>query len=106
MWNYTLDGELGLAHIFISTGNRTESIGKTFGPGKMTIEQKYQARFRGSATITYAEITILEVQRSDQGTIQLDVTPTGSGSLSHNVELVVQSKLCCTIYNLYYPLKC
>ena len=81
-------------------------IGKTFEAGDIPINQEYRARFKGFATNTYAEMTILGVQRSDQGTFQLDVAPKGSGSLSDDVELVVRSKLCCTVYNLYYPLKC
>ncbi|XP_068733582.1 fibroblast growth factor receptor 4-like [Montipora capricornis] len=56
----------------------------------MTVEPKYQERFRGQATNTRAELTILAVQRSDQGTYRIDVAPTGSGSLSDSVEVVVQ----------------
>lgn len=90
-WNYTLDGGLGLAQLFNGTGAGADVIGKTFEAGDIPINQEYQARFKGFATNTYAEMTILEVQRSDQGTFQLDVTPKGSGSLSDNLELVVQT---------------
>ena len=91
-WNYTLDGTVGLAQFFNSTGFGTESIGKTFSPGKMTVESKYQERFRGQATNTRAELTILTVQRSDQGTYTVKVVPTGSSFLLHDVEVTVQCK--------------
>ncbi|XP_068686466.1 uncharacterized protein [Montipora foliosa] len=90
VWTYTLDGTLGLAQFFNSTGFGTELIGKTFDPGNMTVESKYKERFRGQATNTRAELTILTVQRSDQGTYRANLVPSGSGFLLHDVKVIVQ----------------
>ncbi|XP_068686979.1 intercellular adhesion molecule 5-like isoform X2 [Montipora foliosa] len=88
-YSYTLNGGLGLVQFFKGTGPDADVIGKTFVAGDIPVEQNFQARYKAFATSTYAEMTIVGVQRSDQGTFQLAVAPTGSGSLSHYVKLVV-----------------
>ncbi|XP_068686531.1 uncharacterized protein [Montipora foliosa] len=89
-WNYTLDGTVLLAQFFNVSSSGSELIGRTFSPGTITVQSKYQERFRAQATNSRAELTILTVQRSDQGTYRINVIPTGSGSLSDDVEVVVQ----------------
>ncbi|XP_068686971.1 fibroblast growth factor receptor 3-like isoform X2 [Montipora foliosa] len=90
-WNYTLDGTVGLSQFLnVSSSGSTDVIGKTFGPGSLAVESKYQERIRGQVTNTRAELAILTVQRSDQGTYRVNLVPTGSGSLSDDVEVVVQ----------------
>ena len=87
-WTYTLDGSVGFAQFF----NGSELIGKRFGPGNITTDPKYQARFRAQVTNTRAELTIHLVERSDESTYQVDVVPTGPGSLKNDVPVSVLCK--------------
>ena len=92
-WTYTLDGTLLLSQYFnVSDSGLPELIAKGVGPGNMTSEQKFQARFKAKATNTRAELTILAVQRSDQSTYRVDVAPTGAGTLTYDVDVIVQCK--------------
>ena len=59
MWTYTLDGTVGLSQFAIVSGGSELLIGRRFGPGVITIEPGYQARFRARATKTRAELSIL-----------------------------------------------
>ena len=96
MWTYTLDGTVGLAQFNIITDSGSGVlIGRTFGPGLITVEPEYQARFRAQATNTRAELNILQVQRSDEATYRMNVIPTGFGSLSQLVVVIVSCKCIC-----------
>ena len=92
MWNYTLDGTVGLSQFVIVSGGSELLIGKRFGPGVIIIEPVYQARFRARATQTRAELSILAVQRSDERTYRVNVVPTGAGSLVQSVVVIVNCK--------------
>ena len=91
VWRYTLDGTLALAKFSNVTGV-TVLIGKAISLGSVNVVLGFQQRFRADVSITQAHLTILEVQRSDQGKYEFDITPSGSGTLSHVVEVIVQSK--------------
>ena len=81
MWTYTLASTVGFARFVIVSSNGTEfSIGRRLGPGVITVRPKYQTRFRAQATNTRAELRILTVQRSDQGTYRMNVVPTDPGT--------------------------
>ena len=92
-WTYTLDGSVGSAMFILVFDNRSEEIiSKRFRPGSMNFTLKYSERFKGEATDIRAELTILAVQRSDEETYKLDILPTGDGSVSEKVILVVNCK--------------
>ena len=91
-WTYTLDGSVGFAQFFNVSVNGSELIGKRFGPGNITTNPKYQARFRAQVTNTRAKLTILLVERSDQSTYGVSLAPTGFGSLTDDVPVTVQCK--------------
>ncbi|XP_015777420.1 PREDICTED: protein CEPU-1-like isoform X2 [Acropora digitifera] len=89
-WTYTLDGSVGSAMFILVYDNQSEEIiSKRFRPGAMNFALKYFERFKGEATDTRAELTILAVQRSDEETYKLVILPTGDGSVSEEVILVV-----------------
>ena len=89
---YTLDGPVGSAKVAVKDDRSELLIGKSFGPGILTIELKYQKRFKAKVTDTRAELTILSVQRSDEGTYRFNILPTGDGSILKKVTLVVNCK--------------
>ena len=92
-WTYTLDGTIGFVQISIITSSGSELlIGKKFGPGVITVQPEYQARFRAQATNTRAELKILAVQRSDETSYKINISPTGSGSLGQLVVVIVKCK--------------
>ncbi|KAK2549882.1 hypothetical protein P5673_029591 [Acropora cervicornis] len=92
-WTYTLDGSVGSAMFILVNDNRSEEIiSKRFRPGVMNFALKNLERFKGEATDTRAELTILAVQRSDEQTYKLHILPTGDGSVSEKVILIVYSK--------------
>ena len=101
-WTYTLDGTVGSTKLaFVNDEGSEVVIGKRFSPGVMNITSKYQERFKGEATDTRAELTILTVQRSDEETYELDILPTRYGSITEKVTLVVYCKYilkCCWCY--------
>ncbi|XP_067032626.1 fibroblast growth factor receptor 3-like isoform X6 [Acropora muricata] len=89
-WNYILNGTISYAQYVIVKGHGSDSlIGRRFGPGCVTVQGGFQARFRANVTDTRAQLTILAVQRSDEGSYKLTILPTGAGSISELVTLVV-----------------
>ena len=92
-WNYILNGTIGSAQYVIVKGHGSDSlIGRRFGPGCVTVQGGFQARFRANVKDTRAQLTILAVQRSDEGSYKLTILPTGAGSISELVTLVVNCK--------------
>ena len=92
-WTYTLDGSVGSAKFVIPNDDGSEKvIGKSFSPGIINVNPEYQERLKAEATDTRAELTILAVQRSDEETYQLNILPTGGGSILEEVILVVNCK--------------
>ena len=91
-WTYTLDGGVGSVQFFNATGGGNDPIGARIGPGKINSTQKYKARFRVQATNTRAELMILAVQLSDEGTYRLSFISGTGASLAENVNVIVQCK--------------
>ena len=92
-WIYSLDGTIGLVQFAIVNDDGTDTnFGRSFSPGTVTILGRFQVRFKAQATETRAELTILAVQRSDEGTFKFTLLPTGTGSISEPVILVVNCK--------------
>ena len=92
-WTYTLDGTICFAQIAIITSSDSELIiGRKFGPGITTLQAEYQARFRARATNTRTDLTIFAVQRSDEATYRVAVSPTGAGALQQLVVVTVKCK--------------
>lgn len=92
IWKYTLNGQLGSAQFSNVTGGGDVLIGKTFSTGSINVQSKYQERFRADISNTQARLTILTVQRSDQGQYEFELLPTGAGKLNHVVEVIVKCK--------------
>ena len=92
-WTYTLDGTIGSAQFSIVNDDGSDlNIAWGFSPGTLTIQPGFQARFRAHVTDTRAELTIVAVQRSDEKVYKLTVLPTGAGTISEPVILVVNCK--------------
>ena len=92
IWTYTLDGSVGSAMFIRVNDDQSEVISKRFRPGAMNFTLKDLERFKGEATDTRAQLTILAVQRSDEATYELIVLPAGDGSISEKVILIVNCK--------------
>ena len=99
VWRYTLDGTLALAKFSNVTGAGV-LIGKAVSVGSVNLELSFQDRFRAEVSNTQAQLTILAVQTSDQGKYEFDITPSGSGTLDHVVEVIVQSKYYCVTHHI------
>ena len=67
-------------------------MGRTFGPGVITLQPEYQTRFRAQATNTRAELNILAVQRSDETTYRVNVIATSADFLVQSVVVIVNCK--------------
>lgn len=91
-WTYTLDGTVVIAQFYNTTGGGSVLIGKAIGTGNISVESDYQGRFSGQVTNTKAELRIVKMQRSELLTCRFGLTPTHSGGLSHDVEIIVHCK--------------
>ncbi|XP_015773516.1 PREDICTED: hemicentin-1-like isoform X3 [Acropora digitifera] len=89
-WTYTLDGTVVIAQFFNTTGGGSVLIGKAIGTGNVSIESDYQGQFSGLVTNTKAELTTVGMQRSELLTCRFVLTPTISGALSHDVEIIIE----------------
>ena len=91
-WNYTLDSSLNVVRFSNVTGGGDDSIGSRNGPGKINSTQKYAARFRAQATNNRAELTILAVQLSDEGTYKLTLVSSTPTFISNEAKVIVNCK--------------
>ena len=91
-WTYTLDGTVVIAQFYNITGSGNVIFAKAIGTGNVTVEPDYQGRFSGQVTNTKAELTIVGMQRSELLTCRFVLTATGAGSLTNDVEIIVQCK--------------
>ena len=91
-WNYNLDGSLMVVRFSNATGDGDDSIGSRAGPGKINSTQKYEVRFRAQAASTRAELTILAVQLSDEGTYKLTVVSSSATFISNEAKVIVHCK--------------
>lgn len=95
VWVFALDGSLFAAQFSNVTGGGTDYIGQGNGTGNMTIKPKYEARFKGKAENKRAELKILAVQLSDEGTYQVDLASRRSYHatlISNSVKVIVICK--------------
>ena len=72
VWNYTLDGTIDFAK-FVNNAGAEDVIAKNVG-GTTSVLPNFQKRFTADISVTQANITMLTVQRSDQGKYEFDVT--------------------------------
>ena len=93
-WIYTLDGSLKAVGFYnITYKTKYDLIGSRNGCGRIKSKQKYEARFRAQAKSTGAELTILAVQSSDEGTYKLMVVSSKSGAIiSNRAKIIVHCK--------------
>ena len=92
-WNYTLDASLRAVQFSRGvTGVNITYIGHGKSTGEMNMTSKYQARFRGQAGSTRAELTILTVQSSDEATYHLNVVSNHPTFIFHDVDVIVHCK--------------
>lgn len=91
-WDYTLDGSLVATSFSNVTGGAYDSIGSRVGAGKINSTQKYAARFRAQAASTRAELTILAVQLSDEGTYKVNLISSTPTFISNEAKVIVHCK--------------
>jgi len=91
-WDYTLDGSLSAVQFSNFTGAGDDPIGSRVGPGKISIAQKYEARFRAQAERTRAELTILAVILSDEATYKLSVVSSQASFIWDSTRVIVHCK--------------
>ena len=94
LWSYTLNGAVGFAKFVNSTGGEdvTIIIANKFGSGSTNVQADFQERFRADISDTQAWLTIVNVQRSDQGDYQFEMTPPMGNGITDEVKLIVQCK--------------
>lgn len=91
VWSYTLDGTIDFAKFVNVTGGASIVIAKNV-VGTTSVLADFQHRFTATISVTEAKITMLAVQRSDQGRFEFDVTTSSNTVLKDEVELIVQCK--------------
>ena len=91
-WTYILDGRLMAAQFSNVTEGGIDPIGQRNDTSKMNSSPKYEARFRGQATSSRAELKILGVKLSDEATYHLNLVSSHPTFLSGSVKLIVQCK--------------
>ena len=92
VWEYTLDGSVLFAQFLnVTGGGGGERIARQASQGgNVAVEAKYQDRFTVVITNSQASLKIRGVQSSDQGKYQFSLSPTGSGNILHEVEVIVE----------------
>ena len=92
VWNYTLDGSVAFAQFLnITGGGSGERIARQLSQGgSVNVEPKYRDRFSVVITDSQASLTIRGVQSSDQGKYRFSLSPTGTGNILDDVEVIVQ----------------
>jgi len=91
-WTYSLDGTVVIAQIYNTSGGGSVLIGMVIGTGNISVQSDYQGRFSGQVTNTKTELTVVGMQRSELLTFRFVLTPTISGSLTNDVEIIVHCK--------------
>ena len=91
VWEYTLDGSVLFAQFLNVTGGGSgERIARQVQGGSLNLDPKYQDRFTMVITDSQASLTIRGVQSSDQGKYRFTLSPTGSGNIFDEVEVIVE----------------
>ena len=91
VWEYTLDGSVFFAQFLDVTGGGSQRIARQVSlDGSVNVEAKYQDRFTVVIMDSQASLKIRGVQSSDQGKYRFSLSPTGSGVIIDEVEVIVQ----------------
>ena len=90
VWEYTLDGSAAFAQfVNITGGGSGDRIARLLS-GSFNVDPKYQDRFTGGVTDSRASLTIRAVKSSDQGKYRFTLSPSRSGNINDDVEVIVQ----------------
>ena len=93
VWTYTLGGGIGSAEFFnVTESGSTVTIAQKFGSGNTNVAPSFQERFRADISVSQAWLTILTVQRSDQGVYRFQLSDDNFGNLQHDVNVIVKCK--------------
>ena len=93
VWEYTLDGSAAFAQfVNITGGGSGDRIARLLS-GRVNVDPKYQDRFTVVITDSQASLKIHGVQSSDQGKYRFTLSPTGSGNILDEVEVIVQGNM-------------
>ena len=93
VWEYTLDGSAAFAQfVNITGGGSGDRIARLLS-GSVNVDPKYQDRFTVVITDSQASLKIHGVQSSDQGKYRFILSPTGSGNILDDVEVIVQGNM-------------
>ena len=68
------------------------AIAQKIGSGNTNVAPSFQERFRADISVFQAWLTILTVQRSDQGVYKFEIDDDSFGSLEHEVNMIVNCK--------------
>lgn len=92
VWEYTLDGSVAFAQFFnITGGGNGERIARQLSQGgSVNVEPKYRDRVTVVITDSQASLKIQGVRRSDQGKYRFTLSPSGSGGIFDEVDVIVQ----------------
>ena len=92
IWRYSFDGTIVLAKFTkMVTSSYHDVIARNYF-GTTIVVPSFQQRFTANISVTQANITMLAVQRSDQGKYEFDITTSNFETNDHEVELIVQCK--------------
>ena len=93
VWEYTLDGSAAFAQfVNITGGGSGDRIARLLS-GSVNVDPKYQDRFTVVITDSQASLKIHGVQSSDQGKYRFTLSPTGTGNILDEVEVIVQGNM-------------
>ena len=93
VWTYTLGGGISSA-FFLNASNPGSpvAIAQKFGSGNTNVAPSLQERFIADISVSQAWLTILTVQRSDQGVYRFQLADDNFGNLQHDVNVIVKCK--------------
>ena len=91
VWNYSIGGTAIFARFLNVTGGGSDRTG-ILVDGRVEVEAKYQDRFRANLSDSQAWLKILQVQRSDKGKYQFDLSRTSGSPISSQLDLIVHCK--------------
>ena len=100
MWTYTLGGVIVVAKFYNATvPGSSVGIAQMIGSGNTNVAPSFQERFIADISVSQAWLTILTVQRSDQGVDKFEIDDDSFGSLQYEVNVIVNCKwwTCCSV---------
>ncbi|CAH3025647.1 unnamed protein product, partial [Porites evermanni] len=90
MWKYNAVSSIIVATFGNITGGGDDRIARRIGGHDIIVEAKYQDRFRANISDSQAWLTILRVQRSDEGMYNFRLEPGAGSTISGQLELIVR----------------